>query len=271
MADAMSLPVGERALAVATGSLPWAVFYHACYWACRGAAPSVFGESYTKLERDLKGYWCSSMVSSFHAVVVTTLSMRALAEDGVLRGGDEFFYATPRSMLAARMFLGYIASDLVLAAWYGRRWKACMENLVHHVTIIATWSIFLDHRAGQFLACVAQICEITTPFVNQRWFLDVTGLKTSKAYFYNGLTMTLLWFVSRVLLYSYCGWKLFASRAQLMTLGAPAAVTVASCYLAGLALQYLWFYKIVRGALKSLRKKNPKADTPTDSKGKKTQ
>ncbi|GBG24421.1 Transmembrane protein 56 [Hondaea fermentalgiana] len=247
---------------IARGSAPWLFAFHGLYWACRSGIAPMF-ETYRNIERDKRGFWCASMVSSGHAILITALSVRALMKDpGLVTRGD-FFYTTPESTKAAEIFFGYIASDLLLSVYYRARWNGWVENLLHHVCILATWGIFLATDSGGFFTSVAHICEITTPFVNQRWFLYEAGLKTTTGYFYNGLAMLGLWFLSRIVLYTAAGVALVNSRDQLFQLGTPKATLVLFCYTAGFTLQYQWFYRIVKGALKSLRSRRNDTDKTT--------
>ncbi len=250
------------------GSWRWSALFHGMYWVSRAGASRV-SATYARLERDKRGYWCASMVSTVHAVLITFMSVRALARDERLASGADFFYSTPQSLQATRCFVGYIFSDLVLSVWYRARWPGWQENLAHHVMILMTWSVFIGTRSGQFLAMVAHICELTTPFVNQRWFLYEAGLKSGKVYFYNGLVMVLLWFVTRIVLYSWCGLLLFREYKSVFTgLGVLRGSLVMTCYSAGLGLQFFWFNKMVRGALKSLKGAGAGADAGS---GKKTE
>ncbi|CAL9133460.1 unnamed protein product [Musa acuminata var. zebrina] len=43
----------------------------------------------------------------------------------------------------------------------------------------------------------------TTPFVNLRWYLDLSGQKSSNTYIYNGVALFLGWLVARILLFIY--------------------------------------------------------------------
>jgi len=174
-------------------------------------------------------------------------------EDATLRSGEDFLYSTPLSMLTTKVFFGYIVSDLLLSVWYRARWPGWVANLVHHVSILATWSVFLSTGSGQFFALVAHLCELTTPFVNQRWFLYEAGLKTGKPYFYNGLAMVFLWFITRIIVYTWAGFQFYKTLPQVRSLGDAAAGTILSCYFLGLFLQYMWFYKMVKGAIKSIK------------------
>ncbi|KAH6768921.1 hypothetical protein C2S51_014257 [Perilla frutescens var. frutescens] len=47
---------------------------------------------------------------------------------------------------------------------------------------------YILHQA-QFYIFMVLFTEITTPFVNLRWHLDVAGLKNSKLYIYSGVTL----------------------------------------------------------------------------------
>mmetsp|Transcript_2001 Transcript_2001/g.3260 ORF Transcript_2001/g.3260 Transcript_2001/m.3260 type:complete len:253 (+) Transcript_2001:232-990(+) len=252
----MALELEGMAMVVACG--PWFVFFQACYWLCRLVSPLVF-DTYNRLESGQKGFWCSSMVSSFHAVLVTVLSSKALISEPKLMTGD-FFEYTPISLLSMEIFFGYITSDLLLSLYFNKRWNGWVENLVHHVCIIGTWTVLHQSRSGQFLAMVAHICELTTPFVNQRWFLYEANLKNGKVYFYNGLAMVFLWFATRILFYTGCGFTLQQQFGELKTLGSVPAGVVVFCYTSGLFLQYFWFYKIVRGAIKSVRASRVKTE-----------
>uniref|UniRef100_A0A1J3EA97 Uncharacterized protein n=1 Tax=Noccaea caerulescens TaxID=107243 RepID=A0A1J3EA97_NOCCA len=40
------------------------------------------------------------------------------------------------------------------------------------------------------------ISEMTTPEINLRWYLDISGLKQSKSYLINGVAIFLAWLVS---------------------------------------------------------------------------
>ena len=40
------------------------------------------------------------------------------------------------------------------------------------------------------------LSEVTTPEINLRWYLDISGLKRSKAYLINGVAIFLAWLVS---------------------------------------------------------------------------
>jgi hypothetical protein len=103
---------------------------------------------------------------------------------------------------------------------------------------------------GHTFGMMGMMTEITTPFVNQRFFFDKSGMREGSLYVVNGLIMTLLWFLIRVV---FCGWmcyRLLEMRVTLMTLSPFSLSTVIFSYCVGYALQLFWFKKIFKGALK---------------------
>ncbi len=99
---------------------------------------------------------------------------------------------------------------------------------------------------------VGSLCELTTPFINARWFMDKAGMKSSMLYLVNGLIMLVSWFLLRVLLFGYMGWRIVVMWDQIMTLTGVQKSAVIFAYTVGYGLQLFWFKKILRGALKAV-------------------
>jgi hypothetical protein len=119
---------------------------------------------------------------------------------------------------------------------------------------------------GHTFGMMGMMTEITTPFVNQRFFFDKSGMREGSLYVVNGLIMTLLWFLIRVV---FCGWmcyRLVEMRVTLMTLSPFSLSTVIFSYCVGYALQLFWFKKIFKGALKVVFGSS-KGDAKGDAKG----
>jgi len=229
------------------------VFYHGCYWVCRGLYPLI-SSTYAKLERDKKGYWCSSTISTLHSVVLVILAVLAVREDPQILNSENVFYKSEQARKVESHFVGYLCSDLLLTIYYRVRWNGWVENLVHHLTVLTVWGQFFHYDYGHFFGGMAHFCEITTPFVNQRWFMYESGMSDTRIYFYNGLAMTFLWFVSRIVMYTYLGVVMIQTKDQWFTLQPWQYLSIYFSYTTGFFLQYFWFYKILRGAIKSIRK-----------------
>jgi hypothetical protein len=66
--------------------------------------------------------------------------------------------------------------------------------LVHHLLFPLGYGVGLyviQPSFGLYVMSVFQLCEFTTPFLHVRNFLSTLGLKSTKAYLYNGILFTL--------------------------------------------------------------------------------
>jgi len=239
--------------------LPWLCTWQGLYWLSYAASPLLCNKTVPRLDRDAgeKGYWCSSVVSTIFAIVITPASAAALAAEPFLLDPHAFSVTTPLSRLLCSVFLGYLLSDSLISLCYNRRWPGWKANLAHHLTICTAWLVLLIGGWGQGLALLGQVMEATTPFINLRWFLDKAGRKEGTLYFVNGCLMLGLWFFFRILgslLMVYCTFRQIEDGAStqevpwwiLVFLGCTGAMII--------SLQFYWFSKIVRGAIKVLRK-----------------
>jgi hypothetical protein len=235
---------------------PWVVGWQCLYWFCRTSAPALFVTYETLNEKKgEKGYWASSMVSTAHAVTIAIFVGLALWDEPSFLTSTDFLQVTPASLQACYVFFGYILSDLFVSVFYGSLWSGSIANLLHHLFVLLAWSQFITARCGQLLALMGMFCEVTTPFVNQRWFLDKAGMKDGALYFVNGLMMLASFFVWRIALYLWVGVRLYEQREGILSVPALTACTILLSYLVGLALQMLWFRKMVLGTVKLLRKR----------------
>jgi len=230
----------------------WYAFWFACYKLSHVANGILF-ETYGALKPATQAYWCASSVSSLHAIVIVYLSFTAGVELEVWTRPDVFFATSARSGLTNRVFVGYLLCDLSCSLYYNAAWSGWVENLVHHAAGIWCWSTLERDQFGHIFLLTALLAEGTTPFVNNRWFLAQSGMKDGRLYFYNGLLMTGLWFLLRVVLFAWLGTRLVAMRADLAKITAYQSVVLYVNYAIGYALQLFWFRKILKGALKALR------------------
>ncbi|KAH8515554.1 hypothetical protein H0E87_004134 [Populus deltoides] len=78
-----------------------------------------------------------------------------------------------------------------------------MEYVIHHILSMISVAYSMLTGEGQLYAYMVLISETTTPGVNLRWYLDIAGMKRSKAYLVNGVVIFFAWFVARILLFIY--------------------------------------------------------------------
>lgn len=227
---------------------PYVLGWRACSEGCR--LLSAWSTTYTKMEPSEKAYWISSMVSTVHAIIIVPMTVNAILAAPSMQSG--MFVTTPQSVQTLKLFFSYIISDTLASVYWNKQWGGWQANLIHHCTALFSFSNLIMGGYGHFLGLMGVACEATTPFINARYFMDKAGMKDNKLYFYNGLLMTLLWFIFRVCGFTFLGYRIFASFHQLKTW--PQTANVVGSWTAGYALQLFWFYKMVRGALKVLSK-----------------
>jgi len=98
--------------------------------------------------------------------------------------------------------------------------------------------------------------EITTPLINNRYFLAKADMKSSALYLVNGLAICALWFIFRICLFGYFGIVMIKALPGLVRdIEAYVVVSLVSGYTVGYGLQLAWGYKIFRGAYKLIAKK----------------
>lgn len=225
--------------------------FHAMYWLFLVAAPCCVTH-YASLDdnKGEKGYWAATAVGVVHAALLTVLCAGTLVNEPLLFSSDDFFRSTNLSQLCCKIFIGYIVNDLALSLYFGSRWPGWESNLIHHVLVLMAWWQLTSGKYAQGIACASMLCEVSTPFVAARWYLDKAGMKEGKMYFVNGIVMMLTFFVTRVCLYSYFMIPLYQMRASILSLPILNICVFLGCYFAGVILQNFWFFKIARGAWK---------------------
>lgn len=172
---------------------------------------------------------------------------------------DDFYGSCAASSRTNKVFVAYLAYDLTNTLFWNRRWSGWVSNTIHHAMGIVCWVTIETRGVAHVLGVTAVMTELTTPFINLRWFLHETGLKESRLYIANGLLMTALWFVVRILLFGWLGLRLHAMRADLFAIPRWQTGVLLGSFATGFALQVFWFRKIAKGAFKVLFGKKKRA------------
>ena len=161
----------------------------------------------------------------------------------------------------ASIFVGYLQWDWLWCVWHLRSARETAA-IVHHSLFILITHYVLYGWYFKLPYAWLSFAELSTPFLNWRWFLAVLGRKDSAAYKYTSLAFALTFLVTRIGGYGLGLAHLWAQRA----LWAPAAtglyVTIAGVH-AGFALNLFWFTQIVQIAIGRPRKqKSDKSAQP---------
>ncbi|KAF3665153.1 putative protein-S-isoprenylcysteine O-methyltransferase B [Capsicum annuum] len=198
---------------------------------------SIYFKCYA-LSKSQQVEWNNRSISTVHAILVTTMSLYLafwsdLLSDNQL-SGLVIMRSSTVSTFVLGVSMGYFLTDLTMILWFCPSLGG-PEYLVHHLLsmVAVTYAMFTGE--GQLYVFMVLVSEATTPGINLRWYLDVAGMKKSKAYLVNGFLMVFAWLVKHL-----PSFAIFLS-------------SVVSLVLTMMNL--VWFWKIVKGLKKTLAKR----------------
>ncbi|XP_043940577.1 TLC domain-containing protein 4-like isoform X2 [Protopterus annectens] len=149
---------------------------------------------------------------------------------------------------------GYLIYDLLLLIRY---WKLMGDAffICHHLAALYAYSYVLSRGVLPYFANFRLISELSTPFVNQRWFFDAVCFpRSSRPVLCNGVAMTVVFFLVRIAViptYYARVFSTFGTEAfEKLGTGPQVAWIVSSLSLE--VLNIIWMYKIFRGCYKAL-------------------
>ena len=160
-----------------------------------------FSFSYRSLATPARGEWLSRVISNIHALILLPLLNHALFNDNSLELSDgEFWSHRMITRIVLKITLGYFLYDFLLVLVLYRTISAPIATMIHHALIILTiYCVFVfDFPLVYIWAAGLLFTEMSTPFVNQRWFMAIRH-RHSTMYKVNGLLMTLAFFIARPL------------------------------------------------------------------------
>uniref|UniRef100_A0A5B7A0U1 Putative transmembrane protein 56 n=1 Tax=Davidia involucrata TaxID=16924 RepID=A0A5B7A0U1_DAVIN len=222
-----------------------------------GVVSPLFFKGYTKLNNLEKLEWNNRGFSTFHALIVAVVSLYlVLLSDLFVDGSHDELIINRTSVLADTILgisIGYFLLDLAMIVWNFPALGG-MEYVLHHG--LSMFSIFLSLVSGQGQIYILMVLfsEITTPFVNFRWYLDVAGQKNSNIYICNGVALFLGWLVARILLFIFLFHHMFVHFDQVkevFPLGFYSLLVVPPVLS---IMNLFWFWKITKGMIKTLLK-----------------
>ncbi|CAL9782037.1 uncharacterized protein LOC135652101 [Musa acuminata AAA Group] len=219
---------------------------------------TVHFKGYDKLSRLQRIEWNNRGFSTFHAIVVAAVSLYLLVVSDLFKSGtQEELVINRKSLLSDTIFgisLGYFLSDLAMILWHFPSLGG-KEYVLHHG--LSMFSIFLSLVSGKAHMYILMILltETTTPFVNLRWYLDHAGQKSSNLYLYNGVALFLGWMAARILLFIYFFMHIYLHFHQVKTIFPLGLYTLLTVSPILTLMNLFWFWKILKGMLKTLSKK----------------
>ncbi|XP_008674896.1 TLC domain-containing protein 4-B isoform X2 [Zea mays] len=161
---------------------------------------------YSMLNNRQKVEWNNRGFSTLHALVAAAVSFYlVMISDLFNEDAHNSIIIDRKSWLSDCMFgvsIGYFLTDLTMIMLYFPSLGG-NEYLLHHgLSMYAIGLALLSGKAHMYILMVL-FTEITTPFVNLRWYLDVAGQKTCNLYLYNGVALFVGWLIARIILFIY--------------------------------------------------------------------
>ncbi|EPS63169.1 hypothetical protein M569_11619, partial [Genlisea aurea] len=209
---------------------------------------------YAKLNDKVKLEWNNRGFSTFHAIVVAAAALYLFLFSDVFANSPDYpivFRSSPLSDAVLGVSLGYFLTDLAMIL-YQYPALGGAEYIIHHG--LSMYSILLSLLTGQaqFYILMVLLTEITTPFVNLRWYLDASGLKTSKLYIANGVALFFGWLAARIVLIAYFFyhiWRHLDQVRKVFPVGFYSLIGVPGLLF---LMNVFWFWKIAKGMVKTL-------------------
>lgn len=212
-----------------------------------------FCNGYRTLTDFQKIEWNSRVVSTFHALLVGVVCLYLLWYDDAVNA-DPIWGDPTRIKLNVGLAAGYLFSDLLLLLWY---WQAVgdMYFIIHHLTALYAYYYVLGEGMLPYFANFRLIAEFSTPFVNQRWFLEALCYpKTSKPNIINGLLMAMVFFLVRIAVMPLYYSKMISTfgTEAFSKLGLQAQFAWITASICLDVMNVMWMYKIGKGCNKVL-------------------
>ncbi|XP_050370673.1 uncharacterized protein LOC126788701 [Argentina anserina] len=214
-------------------------------------------KGYQILSNAEKVEWNNRGFSTVHAIGVAVASFYLiLLSDTFHEGHSDELIISRRSTLSDTTLgisIGYFLSDIAMIFWHFPALGG-LEYVLHHG--LSMFSIFLSliSGEGQIYILMVLFSEITTPFVNLRWYLDIAGKKNSNLYVCNGVALFLGWLVARILLFIYFFVHMFLHFDQVKTIFPLGFYSLLSIPPVLAIMNLFWFWKIAKGLIKTVSK-----------------
>lgn len=222
-------------------------------------ASAIHFKSYYSLSRLQRIEWDNRVISTIHAIFITTMSLYLVFISDLFadnqHAGIVILRKSTLSTFALGVSLGYFLADLGMIFWVYPSLGG-KEYVVHHLLSAASLAYAMLTGEGQFYTFIVLMSETTTPGINLRWYLDTAGMKRSRLYLVNGVMMFFAWLIARVLLFIYLFYHLYSHADQLKQIHIYGLVLVCIVPVVLFIMNLIWFVKIIKGLKKTIAKRH---------------
>uniref|UniRef100_A0A7N6BVC5 TLC domain-containing protein n=2 Tax=Anabas testudineus TaxID=64144 RepID=A0A7N6BVC5_ANATE len=158
---------------------------------------SIITPGYGQLPPTKLTEWNSRLVSTVHALIVGLFCLYILWFDDVVNANP--VWGDPSLVkLNVAITCGYLLYDLVLLAC---NWSTMGDTffVCHHLAALYAYGYVLTRGVLPYFANFRLISELSTPFVNQRWFYEALKYPRShRLVVSNGVAMAVVFFLVRI-------------------------------------------------------------------------
>ncbi|KAL1195111.1 hypothetical protein V5N11_011520 [Cardamine amara subsp. amara] len=208
---------------------------------------SIHTKSYSALTKLKRTEWNNRGISTVHAIFISFMALyfvffSDLFTDQRSLQGLMVFRSSPLSNFGLGVSVGYFLSDLGMIFWFYPSLGG-LEYILHHSLsgIAVAYSLFSGE--AQIYTYMVLLSEVTTPEINLRWYLDISGLKRSKAYLINGFAIVLAWLTARILLFIYMFYHVYIHYDQVVQMNTFGYLLVFVVPIALSVMNLMWFEK----------------------------
>ncbi|XP_038840052.1 TLC domain-containing protein 4-B-like [Salvelinus fontinalis] len=215
---------------------------------------STFTPGYGRLPSNKLTEWNSRLVSTVHALIVGLFCLYILWFDDAVNT-DPVWGEPGLVKLNVAITCGYLLYDLVLLA---TNWSTMGDSffVCHHLAALYAYGYVLSRGVLPYFANFRLISELSTPFVNQRWFYEVLKYpRSDRLVVANGMAMAVVFFMVRIFVMPPYWARVFATfgTEAFERLGIGAQVAWITSCIALDILNTIWMYKIARGCYKVMK------------------
>jgi len=239
-----SLAVSEHFSLLWVGA-SWAVWL-GCYWL--GAWLLSLSRRYRSWHKGAQHHAKTTIPSYCFIIAVVPMSVYALANDAELAASRQLG-STPLSRLIINMATGYFLFDSLAVLLHMGSHGA--QYLLHGVLCLVTYGMAAMFDVYHYWGPTFLLFEVTTLFINARWWFVQMENKDSMGYTLNGLLLIMAWLGVRIvfgLSQSYVFWQDAFSPAS-ANVPTPIFAWYAFSNISLNLLNIFWFYKIMKSAL----------------------
>ncbi|NP_001129351.1 TLC domain-containing protein 4 isoform X1 [Rattus norvegicus] len=206
---------------------------------------------YNSLSTEKKIEWNSRVVSTCHSMLVGIFGLYLFFFDEATIA-DPLWGDPSLVKINISTASGYLISDLLIILF---NWKVIGDKffIIHHCAGLIAYYFVLKIGVLAYIANFRLLAELSSPFVNQRWFFEVLKYpKFSKVNVINGILMTVVFFIVRIIaippMYFYV-YSVYGTEPYIRLGSVVHFVWISSCIVLDV-MNIMWMIKITKGCMK---------------------